>query len=218
MTIKSNTRDIPMAPGSDLIRGRVQHVQSVPSTPASHGEDSERWGDFSAESVFDNEDYDDPRHDMSLADLAAESPGIRVVRYQNQDPEQAEVMALVQSAMFASVEFLDFKRNFRSPSDADWAEIIASGHLSHLRFLGLDSCYGVADATLTAIASGAMPRLEALELGSTDVTDDGLVLLADATKTPSLGVVQGMFMGKLTERGIETLASKRPDLVLRFTL
>ncbi len=217
MTTKTTTENIPMAPGSELIRGRVQRTETVSTGETAHGEDSESWGGYSAEQTFDNENYDDPRHELDLNELAELEPGLKVVRYQNQDPEASEIEALTKSAMFREVEFFDMKRNFRSPGDAEWAELIASGALAHLRFLGLDSCYGVANATINAIASGAMPKLEALEIGSTDVDAEGLMALADSSKTPALQVVQGMFMGKLSQEGIEALSAARPGLTLRFT-
>lgn len=217
MTTKTSNHDIPMAPGSEILRARLQRTESVPTRESDLGEDSATWGGYTAEATWDNEDYDDPRHEMSLAQVAKLDPGLKVVRYQNQDPEQEEILALVKSPMFREVEFFDPKRNFRAPGDAEWAEIVASGALSHIRFLGLDSCYQVADETIRAIAAGAMPKLEALEIGSTDVTDEGLMALADASKTPALQVVQGMFMTKLSEEGIAALAAARPDLTLRFT-
>lgn len=206
-----------MAPGSGIVRGRVQSAQTTGGT-TEHGPDSDDWGGYPPELIFDNENFDDPRHEWSLEQLAAQPPGLRVVRYQNQDPSKDELLALFASPMFAAVEYLDLRRNFRSPSDAEWAEIVASGVLSHVRLLGLDSCYGVGDATLAAIGSGAMPNLEALEIGSTDVTAAGLAALTDADKTPALSVVQGMFMGELTQAGVEAADAARPGLTLRFTM
>ena len=206
-----------MAPGSEILRARLQRTESTGGGETAHGEDSDAWGGFGPEEIWDNENWDDPRHEMSLADLAKLDPGLKVIRYQNQDPELDELEKLTASPMFAAVEYFDLRRNFRSPGDAEIAELINSGALAHIRLLSLDSCYSLADQTLEAIGSGAMPKLEALEIGSTDVTAEGLAALADASKTPALQVVQGMFVSKLSPAGIEALSNARPELNLRFT-
>ncbi len=218
MATKTTTEDIPFGDGSGLIRGRVQRTETVSANETAHGPESESWGDYTVEQTYDNEDSDNPRHELTLKKVGRLEPGLKVVRYQNQDPEKSEIEALVKSRMFREVEFLDMKRNFRSPSDDEWGEIVASGALAHLRFLGLQKCYPVGNATIRAIASGAMPKLEALDIGVTEVSDEGLMLLADSSKTPALQVVQGIFMKELSEEGVEALSAARPGLALRFEI
>ena len=217
MSTKTTDHDLPMSPGSEILRARLQRTETTDGGETAHGESSESWGGFSPDEIWDNENYDDPRHEMSLADLAKLDAGLKVIRYQNQDPELDALKALTASPMFAAVEYFDLRRNFRSPGDAEMAELISSGALAHIRLLSLDSCYGLADETMRAIGSGAMPKLEALEIGSTDVTAEGLAALSDASKTPALQVVQGMFVSKLSAAGIEALSQARPGLNLRFT-
>ncbi|MBL4687198.1 MAG: hypothetical protein JKY37_21555 [Nannocystaceae bacterium] len=215
-----NVRDvgIPMAPDSDLLRGRVTGLTTTPATAVELGDDENEWGGYAAEAIFDNENFEDPRHEMGVDELCVHAPTFRLLRCQSCDFEDGEVEKLVASPMFEGVEFLDLRRNHRSPDDATMAAIVASGRLSHLRFLSLDSCYQVGDATLKAIGAGAMPKLEGLVIGSTDITDEGLMALADVSKTPALVVLLGLFIPKITEEGVEALADARPNLRIQLSI
>jgi hypothetical protein len=180
-------------------------------------EDASQWGGYAADAVFDNENWDDPRREMEWNELLSHAPTFKTFCYQNADLEKDKLFALVTSPMFAGVEFLDLRRNFRSPDDELMAELVRSGHLKHLRYLSLDNCYQVGDATLQAIASGAIPNLERLALDSTSVTDAGLAALAGSTQTPKLQHVQGMMIESISEGGVAELVRRRPQLTLSLT-
>ncbi len=204
----SQAPDAPIPPEADAFDDRFNRM----GTPDESYDDPDEWGGYAAEAIFDNEDDDNPRHKLSIKELIAHAPTLRVIRFQNEDPREEQLRSLVQSPMFKGVEYLDLRRNFREPGDEEMARIIASGGAAGLRFLNLDNCYWAGDATLRAIGSGAMPRLEALALGSNGITDEGLAALADESKTPALKRVQGMFLDKISDDGVDELAQRRPSL------
>jgi hypothetical protein len=204
------TVDIRSAGG--WVRDRVARMSGGGSAE-DPGDDALSWGGFPAAAVFDNEDYDQRRDELSVDEIVALAPDFDVFRYQYQHPPFEDLVRLLTAPLMRRVRYLDLRRNYHT-EDGEIARAFRAADLAHLEYLSIDSCYQAGGETIAAIVDG-MPNLVALELGSTKLDDAGLERLRSLG---SLRVLTGVFMlERLTQEAVQAFREARPDVRVTFT-
>ncbi len=192
----------PMSPGSPIARSVEKTSDGAHRLNASM---SFEWGDFSADRIWDNESDDWPP--SALTDVLALEPVFDVFRWQNADLEPEHLEALATAPVLKGVRYLDLRRNKHVQPDSLTAFFRAAA-LEHVEWLSIDSCLSADDSVVAAIVEN-LPNLRGIELGSTVVTDAGLLALSGL---PNLETVEATYLSAASAQGIDALLAAKPGL------